>query len=69
MDEPKFVRMQQNTRGFVAGQLRETSGLPRAIGGVAGDGKSEVLEVDANLVGPAGVQLSLDERGVREVVR
>ena len=69
MSEPKFVRMQQNARGFVASQLREAFGLPRAIGGVAGDGKSEVLEVDANLVGPTGVQVGLRRAWRREVVR
>ena len=54
VSESNFLRMQQNTRGFVAGQLREALCLAWAVGTVARDGKTEVLEVNTNLVGPAG---------------
>ena len=55
MDETQFVCVQQNARGLVFRQLRQAFRLARAIRDVAGDRKAEVLEVNANLVGPARV--------------
>ena len=63
MHEGKFARVQHHTRRFVAGQFRELLVLPRAIGFVARQRMAEELEMHADLMGAARVQLRLHQRG------
>jgi hypothetical protein len=61
MSESQFVRVQQHARRNVAGEVGEFPRLLRAISFVAGDRKTKVLKVDADLVRAAGVQVGLDQ--------
>ena len=60
------MRVQEDARGGVAGELGEFLVLIDAIGLIAEDWMAEVLEMHTDLVGAAGVDLRLDVRGVGE---
>jgi hypothetical protein len=65
VDEGELARVQEDAGGEVAGDFGESFILPGAVGFIAEDGMAEVLEMDADLVGAAGVDLGLDVGGVR----
>ena len=62
MDERKFPRMQHHARSGAAGQFRELLVLLRAVNFITRERMAEELEMHANLVRPAGVDLRLDKR-------
>ena len=59
MYEGESVRVKQLAWRGVTGQFRQTFALAVAIGGVARHWKAKMFEVNANLVGAAGVQVRL----------
>src|SRR5262245_57783539 len=61
MDKGEFMGVEQNPRRLIACQIGQTMGRAPAVGVVAGDGESEVLEVHADLVGAARMQRGFDE--------
>src|SRR5262249_12878417 len=62
-DAGETLRMQQDPRRPEPGAVLQSSRLFRAVGRVACDGEAQMLEMDADLVGPSRVQFGLDERG------
>src|SRR6478735_10343128 len=62
--EGEFVGMKQNARRFITGEFCKLLGLALAVGIIAGNGKTQMLEVNSDLVGAAGVQFGFDEGGL-----
>ena len=67
MNEGQPVGMQQLTRRRVARQFRQSTVLPRPVNLIAGDGKSQMLKMHANLMRATRVQGGLDPGGVSQV--
>ena len=66
MDEGKLARVQHHPRRGAAGLFRELLVLLRAISRVAHQRMAEELEMHANLVRAAGMDLRLDKgRGLQ----
>ena len=65
VSEGEFVRVEQDARWDVSREVDQFLGLLRAVGVVAGDGKADVLEVNADLVGASGVNLRFHQRGIQ----
>ena len=66
MGERELERVEQHTWSFVARQLRQVFRLAWTIGGIARNWKSEMLEVNADLMCSPCEELRLDERGLVE---
>ena len=69
MDEGKFARVQHHARRGVVRQFLEPRILPRAVGVVAHERMAEELEMHADLMRAARVNLRLHQRGRVKAVR
>lgn len=65
MLEPEAPRVEHLARGPVAGDFREPRVWALAVGVIPDERVAEVLEVDADLVGAAGVERGLEPGGTR----
>ncbi len=66
-DEAKGV--EHLARGAIAGEFFEALAGAASVGVIADEGVTDVLEVDADLVGAAGMEVGLDEGGVVEALK
>ena len=64
MGKGHFPGVEHLAFGSITGLFSETCVLAFAIGGIAYQRIADMAEVDADLMGAAGMDLSLDQRGI-----
>ncbi len=63
MFESQFSRVQELAWRLIASLFGDPVGLPFAVHVIAEDGKTQVLKMHPDLVGPSGVESGFDEGG------
>jgi hypothetical protein len=69
MDEGQAKGVQHLTRGAIPGQFAQGAIVTDAVRRITHDGKSQVLEVDPNLMSAARVEYDFDEGRAAEPIK